>query len=82
MNPLINHVNSGFNGNGNIESVKGMMKMFRSAGDQSRVIEELASKNPEINQIVQMSNGVLKGLFYNLCRQKGVNPADVLNMLR
>lgn len=77
MNPL-------GNGNGlppelvqNIQQVKGMMSMFK--GNPQALIQQ----NPMLNQIMQMYQGQNpKDIFMNMCKQKGINPEQIINMLK
>ena len=45
-------------------------------------IQNLMSKNPQVKQIMDMSKGNLKDMYYDLAKQKGVDPEYILNQLR
>lgn len=66
-----------------IQSVKRMMNMFRAAKNQDAAIAMMAKQNPVIGQIMQVCGpGGLQNSFYQLCREQGVNPDDVLRQLQ
>ena len=49
------------------------------------MLQSMVSSNPQMKQVMDMVNqsgGNPKEAFYSLAKQKGVNPDDILNMLR
>ena len=61
----------------NIQQVKGLMQMAQ--GNPML----LAQQNPAIAQIMQMCQGQdPQKMFYELCRQRGIDPNLILNELR
>lgn len=38
--------------------------------------------NPQLKQLQQMSRGNAKQVFYELCKQKGVDPETILSQLK
>ena len=71
------------NAPGNIAPIKNMMQMLNSAQNPQAVLQMLAQKNPQMTQVMQLVGGRNpQQVFYELCRQKGVNPDDILNQLR
>ena len=81
MNPLMNAIGQPTN-NGNIQQIKRMMNMFKSIQNPQEAMNQLAKQNPMVANIIQMSNGDLKGTFYKMCQEKGVNPDDILKQLQ
>ena len=71
-------------GNVQTNQVKQMMDMVRNARNPAEMLSRLASTNPQVNQVMKLvqSAGDPKKAFYDLARQKGVNPDDILNMLK
>ena len=46
-------------------------------------LQNLASQNPQLQQVMQMCNSTNpKDVFYALCKQRNVNPDDILNQLK
>lgn len=61
----------------NIGQIKGLMQM---AQGNPMVF---AQQNPAMAQVMQMCQGKdPRQMFYELCRQKGVDPETILNELR
>lgn len=65
--------------------VRQMMNMVRSAGNPQAMLGQLAQNNPQLRSVmdlVQKSGGDPKKAFYSLAQQRGVDPNEVLNMLK
>lgn len=82
MNPLMNAIGGQPTNTGNIQQIKRMMNMFKSIQNPQEAMNQLAKQNPMVANIIQMSNGDLKGTFYKMCQEKGVNPNDILKQLQ
>lgn len=62
-----------------------MIRMVKTAKDPSKAMEEMINSNPQAKQIIEMahqSGMSYKDLFYSLAQQQGVNPDDIINMLK
>ena len=71
--------------NNNISQIKQMMNMFRGSNNPQQLLMNLANQNPQMKQVmtmVQNSGKSPKDLFYELARQKGVNPDEILKQLQ
>lgn len=65
--------------------IKSMMQMVKAARNPQAMIQVMAQQNPKMQQVmqfVQQNGGDAKTAFYKLAEQQGVNPDDVLNMLK
>lgn len=68
---------------GNLAPIKNMIAILNSAQNPQAVLQMLAQKNPQMAQVMQLVGGRNpQEVFYELCRQKDVNPDDILNQLR
>lgn len=68
---------------GNIAPIKNMMQIFNSAQNPQAAINMLAQQNPQMAQVMNLVGGRNpQEVFYELCKQKGVNPDDILKQLR
>lgn len=71
--------------NNNLNQIKQMMNMVRSAGNPMAMLQNMAQTNPQLKQVmdvVNTSGGDPKKAFYKMAKEKGVNPEQVLSMLR
>lgn len=71
--------------NNNLNQIKQMMNMVRSAGNPQAMLQSIAQNNPQMKQvmdIVGQSGGDPKAAFYRMAEEKGVNPDQVLSMLK
>ena len=68
---------------GNIAPIKNMMQMLNGAQNPQAVLQMLAQKNPQMAQVMQLVGGRNpQEVFYEMCKQRGVNPDDILNQLK
>lgn len=59
--------------------------MVKAAKNPQAMMQMMAQQNPQISQVmnfVQQNGGDPKTAFYKLAEQRGVNPDEVLQMLR
>ena len=70
---------------GNLRQIKSMMDMVRTAGNPQAMLSQMMQQNPQMKQVMDAVNqygGDPKKAFYSLCQQKGVDPNEILNMLK
>ena len=61
------------------------MNLVRNAGNPQAMLNGLMQNNPqyqEVMRLVQENGNDPKRAFYALAEQKGINPDDVINMLK
>ena len=71
--------------NNNLSQIKQMMNMVRSAGNPQAMLQNLIQNNPQMQQVMTLINqagGDPKTAFYQMAQAKGVNPEDILSLLR
>ena len=88
MNNLYNQINNS-NRNlslpNNLQQVKNMMNMFRNTNNPQALLENMIKQNPQMRNvmnIIQQNGGDPKTAFYNTAKQKGIDPQQILNMLK
>ena len=84
MNPMLATLNQNRMAQ-NLQPIKNMMSMLRGAGNPSMMLQQMTAQNPQMRQVmdlVQQNGGNAKQAFYKLAEQKGVNPDEILNMLK
>ena len=72
-------------GQSNIDIAKSIFNMLNNSKNPYQLFMNIASKNPMIKNIIDMSNSTGKSyqdIFYELAKQKGVNPDDILSQLK
>ena len=68
-----------------IGQIKQMMNMVKNAGNPQAMMAQMMQNNPQMKQVMDAVNqygGDPKKAFYALAQQKGVNPDEILNMLK
>lgn len=69
----------------NLQPIKNMLGMVRSASNPQAMMNMLAQSNPNLKQamdLVQQSGGDPQKAFYSLCQQRGVDPNTILDALK
>ena len=65
------------------QSAKKMMGMLNGVKNPQQALMMAAQQNPQLNSVMQMvGNGNPKDIFYQKCKEMGVNPEDILSQLR
>ena len=70
---------------GNLGQIKNMMNMVRSAGNPQAMLAQMMQNNPQMRQVMDVVNqygGDPQKAFYAIAQQRGVNPDEILNMLK
>ena len=81
LNPLIQLAKS----NPMMSQIKQIMGMINSAGNPQAMMNQMLTSNPQFKQVMDLINqsgGDPRKAFYALAEQKGVDPNDILSMLK
>ena len=65
--------------------IKQMMGMVNSSGNPQMMLNQMLTGNPQFKQVMDLINqsgGDPKKAFYALAEQRGVDPNDILSMLK
>lgn len=69
--------------NQNLYHVKNIMQMLRTAKNPESVLQQIAQQNPAIQQVMEMCKGKdPQQIFMEACKQKGIDPMQVISMLK
>ena len=71
--------------NSNLNQIKQMMNIVRSSGNPQAMLQSMVQSNPQMKQvmdIINQSGGDPKAAFYKMAEEKGVNPEEVIAMLK
>ena len=61
------------------------MRMIKSSSNPDAMMLSLLQSNPAYSQVMSLisqHNGDARAAFYDLAKQKGIDPNSVLNMLK
>ena len=70
---------------GNLGQIKQMMDAVKSAGNPHAALAQLAQNNPQMRQVMDLVNqhgGDAQKAFYSLANQRGIDPNQIINLLR
>ena len=68
-----------------MQTINSILQTVRAAADPQEAISQMAQSDPRMQQVMQVvrqNGGDAKSAFYNLARQRGVDPESILNQLR
>ena len=63
-------------------NVKQMISMFKGLNNPQAMAQQLVSKNPQLKAILDASNGNYEKAFRDYAKQMGVNPDEIINLLK
>lgn len=69
----------------NLDQIKQMMNYIRFSQNPRMALESMIQSNPQIQNVmnlVRQNGGDPKTAFYNLAKEKGIDPNEILKMLR
>lgn len=62
-----------------------MMNLMRNSGNPQAMLSSMMQNNPQVKQVMDFVNqngGDPKKAFYDLAKQNGIDPQEILNMLK
>lgn len=82
MNPLAQMMASGTEGSA-VGSIHNMVEMMKGIQNPQAVLQQVARQNPMMGQVLQLCRGKdPKQVFYQMCRERGVDPDNILRQIR
>ena len=66
-------------------SSNSIISMLKNSKNPQALLQTMAKQNPQVRQIMELVNqngGNPKQAFYNLAKQRGVDPESILSQLR
>ena len=84
-NPILGALNARQMMPQNLGQIKQAINFIRSASNPQAAMQNMANSNPQMKQVmdfVQKSGGDPRKAFYSLAKEKGVDPDEILNMLK
>ena len=80
MNPIIQALNK--TNMSKISQARQMAQMFKSTSNPNVLVNQMINNNPQVKQIINQYGGDPKTAFYKYAEASGVDPNEVLNMLK
>ena len=62
-----------------------MMNMVKSAGNPQAMLQSIAQSNPQMKQVMDLVNqagGDPRSAFYKMAQDRGIDPEQILSLLR
>ena len=77
--------NAQANGNNGLNNILGIFNMLKGSNNPMQMIQNMAQTNPQVKQAmdyIEQNGGDIQSAFYKLAKERGVDPNQVLNMLK
>ena len=65
-----------------LNQARQMAQTIKSTSNPQMLLNQMMSNNPQVKQIINQYGGDPKTAFYKYAEANGINPDDVLNMLK
>ena len=78
MNPIIQAIA----GKSSMSQARQMIQALKASNNPQAMITQIMSSNPKIRQIIDQYGGDPQTAFYRYAEANGVNPDEILNMMR
>ena len=85
MNPPLNSMATNATLLNNVQQIKSMMNLVRGAQNPTAMLQSMIYQNPQLREVVEFVNqngGDARSAFYAMAKQKGVDPEQILSILR
>ena len=69
----------------NLQYIRQMMNLIRNSNNPQYALQQMIQSDPRMQNvmsIIRQNGGDPRTAFYNLAQQKGIDPEEVLRMLR
>lgn len=69
----------------NLQNIKQMLNIIKGAKNPQSMIQSMIQQNPQMKQVmdyVNQNGGDPKKAFYSMAEQCGMDPDEILNMLK
>lgn len=62
----------------------GLYRAYQAAQNPALMLQQMAAQNPALSQLRQLQAGGqdMKGTFYALCQQQGIDPESILSQFQ
>ena len=65
-----------------LSQARQMAQTIKSCNNPQAMLNQMVMQNPQVNQIIQQYGGDVKTAFYKYAEANGVNPDDILQMMK
>ena len=63
-------------------NLKQMVSQLKTLSNPQATLQQMARQNPQLNAVLQSSNGNYEKAFRDMAKQMNVNPDEIINMLK
>ena len=84
MNPILNQLRQPQQVP-QLGQVKTLMNILQTAGNPQTALQSIIATNPQLRELIPLirnNNGDYKKAFYDLAAQKGINPDEILKLIK
>ena len=81
MNPIVQQM-VGRTTTNTLGQVKQMIQTIKSSGNPQMMVNQMLSRNPQLNQLINQYGGDPKTAFYKYAEANGIDPEEILNLMK
>ena len=65
-----------------MSQAKQMFQTIKSCGNPQALVNQMLTQNPQVNKIIQQYGGDPKTAFYKYAEANGIDPNEILQMMK
>ena len=65
-----------------LSQARQMVQMVKSCGNPNAMVNQMMSRNPQVSKVIQQYGGDPKTAFYKYAEANGIDPNEVLQMIK
>lgn len=66
-----------------IRQLKGMAQLMQASHNPQQLLASMANGNPQLHNIMDLCKGKsAKDVFYDTCKQRGIDPESIISQFR
>ena len=69
----------------NMQQIRQMINVFKNANNPQQLLQNMMNSNPKLRTVmnyVNQNGGNPKDAFYKMAQEKGVDPEEIIKMLK
>ena len=69
----------------NMQQIRQMINVFKNANNPQQLLQNMMNSNPQLRTVmnyVNQNGGNPKDAFYKMAQEKGVDPEEIIKMLK
>ena len=82
MNPIVQMLTKGSPVTNRLSQIRQMAQTFKMSNNPQALVNQMMTNNPQVKQIINQYGGDPQTAFYKYAEANGIDPNEILNMLK